>query len=314
MVAQGRHRFGLLAFSLLLMLHLAAAAIYLLNERQYLFLQQWRDGREASRTGRHAEAATALRAFATGYRKAIRPVLLRRDFPPEAQAWLALGRTERELGRYEPALAAFAKAAALGDAAAWRESHLVLWTLGDAERLERLAVSRLGSAILTGDSSTAGAGNPEAWQHLGAAYWWRGDRGRAVAAYERGLQELPRWLARQGRPARAADGGAVDEVLVLHLLAGSLAWLEGDARRGSLHCRRLAALQDRENPLDGLCLAAAAVANGTPALALEALELAPVAPGEQAALAAEIRRRSLPAAPASRSASPSPAPATRPPR
>lgn len=309
---RARRRFGLLAFALLLVLHALAGGVYLLNERQYAFLGLWRDGREASRAGRHAAAAVSLRAFAGGYRAAIRPVLLRRDFPGEAQAWLALGRTERELGSNEAALAAFSRAAALGDEAAWHESHLLLFALRDAARLEGQAIRRLGADVLRDGRSITGAGDPGAWQDLAASWWLRGELPRAVAAYEQGLVELPRWLIARGRPPRAADGGVVDEVLALRLLAGSLAWLGGDALKGEYHCSRLAAQQDREHPVDGLCRAAKAVARREWPLARQILEETPLAPGEQAALAAILSRRSDLDSPASQSGLPSPAPATRP--
>lgn len=300
MTRQARRRFARVALALLLLLHLGAAGLYLLNERQFAFLALWRDGRTAWRAGDAEEAAHLLRTFAEGYRQAARPWLMRRDFPAEAQAWAALGTVERQRGQAAAALEAFARAAALGDATAWRERHAVLWAAGQARALEQQAAPRLAS------------GDPDAWQDLASARWLRGDLRGAVAAYEEALQQLPRWLQSQGRPARAVDGGVVDEALTLDLLAGSLAWLSGETSTAQLHCARLARQQDRENPVDGLCRAAAAVMSGRADRVEEMLLATPLASGEQQWLAAEIRRRAHPGAPAPRSASPSPAPAARP--
>ena len=302
MPREARRRFARCALGGLLALHLGAFALYLLNESQFAFLGHWRDGREAWRDGHLAEAALKLRVFAEGYRAATRPVLLRRDFPSEAQAWAALGNAElarRELPR---AAAAFERAALLGQNSAWRERHAVLWTLGDAEALEAQGKRRLGS------------GNPEARQDLAAAAWLRGNGQAALLHYASALRELPAWLKQQHRPSMAADGGLVDEQLALYLLAGTAAWMLGDAVQGQHYCGLLAQAQDTEHPMDGLCRAAAALEAGRPTETLAVLAASSVAAGEQASFAAELQRRARRRAPAPQFVSPSPAPADRLPR
>jgi tetratricopeptide (TPR) repeat protein len=300
MTPRARRHFARTVLAGLLVLHLGAVALYLLNERQFSFLGLWREGRQDWREGRLDLAATKLRAFADGYREATRPFLMRRDFPRESQAWSALGMAERQRGRRRDALNAFLRARNLGDATAWRERRQLLWEAGDAAGLELQARERLAT------------GHPEAWQELADARRLRNDYPGAVDALESGLRALPAWLRQQRRPLRAADGGVVDEELSLELQAGTVAWLAGDALRGSLHCERLARGQDAENPADGLCRAAAALAAGQAAAAVNFLLTTPLAAGEQQSLAEEIRRRANPGAPVRQSASPSPAPAVHP--
>ncbi len=295
MAREARRRFARYIFGALLVLHLAAVALYLLNESQFGFLGHWRDGREAWRAGRLEVAAAELRLFAEGYRSASRPFLVRRDFPGEAQAWAALGNAELARRKWRAAAAAFHRAALLGQDSAWRERSAVLWQLKDADELAAQGSYRLAS------------GGPEARQDLAAAAWLRGDREAALANYVAGLQELPAWLERQHRPQRAADGGVVDEQLALYLLAGTAAWLSGDTDQGQRYCALLARAQDAENPMDGLCRAAAALAAGREHEALSILALSGVAPGEQAGFAAEIARRASRREPVPQSASPSPA-------
>lgn len=300
MGGKARRRFARVAFALLVILHVGAGGLYLLNERQYGFLELWRDGRSAWRAGRTDEAAGLLRSFAEGYREAVRPWLMRRDFPQESQAWAALGTVERQRNRRAEALEAFTRAATLGDATAWRERHALLWELGDAAALEAQARPRLAS------------GDPDSWQDLAAARWLRGDLSGTVDAYERALGLVPAWRKAHGLPQRTRDGGVVDEILSLDLLAGTVAWLGGDAARGAAHCSRLAREQDHENPLDGLCRAAEALASGRVESVEPILRDTPLAVGEQQWLAAEIRRRALPVVPDPQSVSPSRAPAGHP--
>ena len=291
-----RRRFAGFALAGLLALHLGACGLYLLNESQFAFLAHWRDGREAWRAGRLPVAATELRAFAQGYRDATQPFLMRRDFPTEAQAWSAVGNVSAARGELRGAVDAFLKAARLGQASAWRERHELLWTLRDATELEAQGKERLAD------------GNPEARQDLAAAAWLRGDGPTALREYRAALTALPRWLEQQQRPRQAADGGVVDEELALFLLAGTTAWLSSDRAKGEYYCRLLAAAQDAENPMDGLCRAAAALHRGEAALALDILAHTGVAGGEQASFAAALRQRANRAL-VPQSASPSPAPA-----
>gem|GEM_PF-682503 len=294
---EARRRFARCALAGLLALHLGACGLYLLNESQFAFLAHWRDGREAWRTGRLPLAAKELRVFALGYRDAIQPFLMRRDFPTEAQAWAAVGNVSAASGQRLAASDAFLKAARLGQASAWRERRELLWTLRDATELEAQGRERLTD------------GNPEARQDLAAAAWLRGDSRAALQEYTAALAELPLWLDQQHRPRQAADGGVVDEQLALYLLAGSTAWLSGEHAKGEQYCQLLAAAQDAENPMDGLCRAAAALHRGEAALALDILANTGVAGGEQASFAAELRQQASPA-PVPQSASPSPAPAS----
>ncbi|MEY4377636.1 MAG: hypothetical protein RJB26_2186 [Pseudomonadota bacterium] len=300
MSREARRRFAAAALCALLLLHLGAFAVYLLNESQFAFLEHWRDGREAWRAGKLDLAATELRRFANDYHKATRPFLVRRDFPAEAQAWAALGEAEQARGRPKMAADAFHRAALLGQASAWRERHVLLWTMGDAKELEAQGRHRIGDD------------NPEARQDLAAAALLRGDRKAALQQYQAALQELPRWLEHQHRPRRAADGGLVDEQLALYLLAGTTAWLAGDETLATRYCALLAAAQDTENPMDGLCRAAAAIHHDKPADALAILDNTAVASGEQASFAREIRQSASRRVPVPQSASPSPARAGRP--
>jgi len=294
---EARRRFAALALVGLLALHLGAFGVYLLNESQFAFLAHWRDGREAWRAGHLPVAAVELRAFAQGYREATRPFLIRRDFPTEAQAWAAVGNVDAASGQLLAAVEAFLKAARLGQASAWRERHELLWTLRDATELEAQGRERLAD------------GNPEARQDLAAAAWLRGDGRAALQEYRTALAALPRWLDQQHRPQQAADGGVVDEQLVLYLLAGTTAWLSGDRANGERYCQLLAAAQDAENPTDGLCRAAAALDQNEPALALDILANTGIAGGEQTSFAAALRQQAS-RAPVPQSASPSPAPAS----
>jgi hypothetical protein len=294
---EARRRFAAFALAGLLALHLGALSVYLLNERQFAFLAHWRDGREAWRTGRLPVATVELRAFAQGYREATRPFLIRRDFPTEAQAWAAVGNVDAASGQGRAAADAFLKAARLGQTAAWRERHELLWTLRDAAGLVAQGRERLAD------------GNPEARQDLAAAAWLHGDGQAALREYTAALAALPRWLDQQHRPRQAADGGVVDEQLALYLLAGTTAWLSGDRANGERYCQLLAAAQDAENPTDGLCRAAAALDRNAPALALDILANTGVAGGEQTSFAAELRHQAS-RAPVPQSASPSPAPAS----
>lgn len=300
MSRQARRRFAAAALGALLALHLGAFGLYLLNESQFAFLEHWRDGREAWRAGKLDLAATELRRFATNYRKATLPFLVRRDFPAEAQAWAALGEAEQARGQLKSAAEAFHRSAQLGQASAWRERHALLWTLRDAKELEAQGRQRMGDD------------NPEARQDLAAAALLRGDRKTALKHYDEALQSLPRWLQHQHRPTRAADGGLVDEQLALYLLAGTTAWLAGDEALGTRYCALLAAAQDTENPMDGLCRAAAAIHQDKPADALAILDNTAVASGEQASFAREIRQSASRRVPVPQSASPSPARAGRP--
>ena len=274
-----RRRFARFTLAALLALHLAAFGLYLLNESQFAFLGHWREGREAWRAGRLPLATTELRAFAQGYRGATQPFLMRRDFPTEAQAWAAVGNVEAANGKRFAASAAFLKAARLGQASAWRERHELLWALRDATALEAQGRERLAE------------GNPEARQDLAAAAWLRGDSRAALQEYSAALAALPAWLDQEHRARQAADGGVVDEQLALYLLAGTTAWMSGDRAKGEHYCRLLAAAQDAENPMDGLCRAAAALHRGEAALALEILANTGVAGGEQASFAAELRQQ-----------------------
>ena len=297
MTRGARRRFAALALAGLLALHLGAFGVYLLNESQFALLAHWRDGREAWRTGHLPVAAVELRAFAQGYREATRPFLIRRDFPTEAQAWAAVGNVDAASGQLLAAVEAFLKAARLGQASAWRERHELLWTLRDATQLEAQGRERLAD------------GNPEARQDLAAAAWLRGDGRAALQEYRTALAALPRWLDQQHRPRQAADGGVVDEQLVLYLLAGTSAWLNGDSAQGQHYCQLLAAAQDAENPMDGLCRAATALHRGETALALDILAKTGVAGGEQTSFSAELKQQAS-RAPVLQSASPSPAPAS----
>jgi tetratricopeptide (TPR) repeat protein len=294
---EARRRFARFALAGLLALHIGAFGLYLLNESQFGFLAHWRDGREAWRTGRLPLAEEELRAFAIGYRDATQPFLMRRDFPTEAQAWSAVGNVAAARGELRNAVAAFLKAARLGQTSAWRERHELLWALRDANSLEAQGRERLTD------------GNPEARQDLAAAAWLRGDSRTALQEYTAALAELPLWLDRQHRPRQAADGGVVDEQLALYLLAGTTAWLSGEHAKGEQYCQLLAAAQDAENPMDGLCRAAAALHRGETALALDILANTGLAGGEQASFAAELRQQASPA-PVPQSVSPSPAPAS----
>jgi tetratricopeptide (TPR) repeat protein len=294
---EARRRFARFTLAGLLALHLAAFGLYLLNESQFAFLGHWRDGREAWRTGRLSLAVTELRVFAQGYRDATRPFLMRRDFPTEAQAWSAVGNVAAAHGELRGAVDAFHQAAQLGQTSAWRERHELLWTLRDATALEAQGRERLAD------------GNPEARQDLAAAAWLRGDSPSALREYSAALAALPRWLDQQQRPRQAADGGLVDEQLALYLLAGTTAWLSGDQAKGEHYCKLLAAAQDTENPMDGLCRAAAALHRGEATLALDILANTGVAGGEQTSFAAELRQQAN-RAPVPQSASPSPAPAS----
>lgn len=300
MTREARRRFAALALTGLLVLHLGAFWLYLLNESQFAFLAHWRDGREAWRAGRLETASAELQAFATGYRSASQPFLIRRDFPSEAQAWAALGNVEAALRHSRSAIEAYGNAARLGQTSAWRERHDLLWALRDATGLERQGRQRLAG------------GNPEAWEDLAAAAWLRGRPQQALEHYRAALAALPAWLDQQGRPRRAADGGLVDEQLALYLLAGVTGWLGGDPVAGQDYCQRLAKAQDPENPMDGLCRAAAALDRGANADVLEILGRTGVAAGEQTGFAAVLRERASRGEPVRQSASPSPAPADRP--
>jgi tetratricopeptide (TPR) repeat protein len=297
MTRAARRRFAGFVLAGLLVLHLGACGLYLLNESQFAFLAHWRDGRDAWRTGRLPLAAAELGAFAQGYRDATQPLLMRRDFPTEAQAWSAVGNVAAARGELRSAVDAFLKAARLGQASAWRERHELLWTLRDATELEAQGKERLAD------------GNPEARQDLAATAWLRGDGPTALQEYRAALAALPRWLTQQQRPRQAADGGVVDEELALFLLAGTTAWLSGDQANGEHYCRLLAAAQDAENPMDGLCRAAASLHRGEAALALDILADTGVAGGEQASFAAALKRQAN-RAPVRQSGSLSPAPAS----
>lgn len=300
MTREAHRRFARYTFGGLLLLHLAAFGVYLLNENQFGFLGHWREGREAWRAGQLEVAARELRTFTEGYRYASLPFLVRRDFPGEAQAWAALGRVEQARGELPAAVDAFGRAAQLGQEAAWRERHELLWKLQDASGLEAQGQQRLRS------------GSPEAWQDLAAAATLRGNTPAALAHYAAALQALPGWLDRQQRARSAADGGLVDEQLALYLLAGATAWLAGDNTQGRHYCGLLARAQDAENPMDGLCRAAAALERGDAAETLSVLAATGVAGAEQATFAAELRSRASRLAPIPQSASPSPARAVHP--
>lgn len=274
-----RRWFARSVLAALLLVHLGAFWAYGLYQQQFAFLAAWREGQDAFRHGQLEDAAARLREFADGYRRAIQPLLLRSDYPEESQAWAALGQVEQRRGQLRPAADAYARAGALGSAAAWRERQELLWQLGDARALQQQGEQRL---------ARGGGETLPAYQDLAAAAWCRGDAASAVRYWETALQQLPAWLRQQGRPARAADGGLTDEAMNLHLLAGTAAWLAGDVARGRHHCALLAAAQDPEARADGLCRAAAARAAGNTAAVAGILATTPLAGAAQAALAAAL--------------------------
>jgi hypothetical protein len=123
---------------------------------------------------------------------------------------------------------------------------------------------------------------------LGAAALATGDPHAAVAAYERALALLPRYLARHD-PA-AVGGLSSQEADLLNLLSVA-ARLAGDRARADAVCDGLAARQPRAAHLDRLCRAyqraAAGDAQGARA---ELTAYQPPAPEHEALAAALLAR------------------------
>ena len=132
MNARVRRRTVYLVLGALLVLHVAALALYLAYGAQTRHLQLFL-----------AAAARDYGRYLAGYRAVTTPFALRRDLPGAASGWFALGRVEAERGRVDAALAAFGNSMRLEPGRGRREYRDLLLETGRGAALAEFASGEL---------------------------------------------------------------------------------------------------------------------------------------------------------------------------
>jgi len=270
--ARVRRRTVYLVLGALLVLHVAALALYLAYGAQTRHLQLFLAAREEWRNGDLAAAARDYGRYLAGYRAVTTPFALRRDLPGAASGWFALGRVEAERGRVDAALAAFGNSMRLEPGRGRREYRDLLLETGRGAALADFASGELardpGSAV--------------AWWDLGAAQLATGEPLRAAAAYRNALARLPQLLAAHGvRDTAALSAEEAD----LRNLESAAWYLAGNASEGAAACARLQRRQAAGVRLDRLCAAFGRAAAGDPAgVAAELRDYRAPAPEHEALL------------------------------
>ena len=242
MTGRARRRSARLVLGALIVVHVAALALYLLHGAQSRQLHLFLAAREEWRSGELAAAARDFQRFVAGYRAATTPFVLLRDLPGEASGWFALGRVEVERGNVDAALAAFESSMRLEPGRGRREYRDLLLESGRGAALVRFASAELGRD----------AGSAVAWWDLGAGLLTTGEPLRAAAAYRNALARLPALLAAHG----ARDSAALSpEEADLRNLESAAWYLAGNAPEGAAACQRLQQRQAAGVRLDRLCAA-----------------------------------------------------------
>jgi len=276
--AAARRRIARWVLIALVLVHLAALAVYERYTGQLAEARLALDARDEWKAG-HLDAAAAIyRRYLEQYPAARWPLLLSRQLQPEASGWFALGRVEAERQRVDAALAAFARAGQLEPGLGRREARDLLFETGRYAELERRARAAL-------------AAEPQALPaifDLGAALYALGRPAEAALAYERGLSYVAAYVA-------ATDPGFAGKVSVpeaeLLNLASVAHLAAGEKLRARAACDGLTARMPAHSRLDRLCRAYLDADAGDLAASRAALTgLAPQRPEEEALVAALAAR------------------------
>ncbi len=273
-----RRRAFALVLAVLVLVHVAALAVYERYTRQLAEVQLALEARDQWSAG-HLDAAAAIYArYLSEYRDARWPVVLTRQLQSEASGWFALGRVEAERHQVDAALAAFGHAMELEPGLGRREYRDLLYESGRYAELERRA-----RALLAREPSSL-----PAIFDLGAALYAQGRPSEAALAYERGLSYVEAYV-------HATDPGfrgpvSMPEATLLNL--ASVAHLAaGEPLRAAAACDGLADRMPAHSRLDRLCRAYLEAAAGHREAGQAALAgLTPSTPEEQALIEALVRR------------------------
>jgi tetratricopeptide (TPR) repeat protein len=266
----------LTVLAVLVLVHLAALALYLLKQTQAGYLARVLDAREQWRDGNLETAAALYRDYAENFPRFSWPVVLFDDFPSRGRAWYALGRIEAERDRVDEALAAFRNAMAEEPGLGQREFRNLLLESARPGELAKDATTRLARD----------AADLAAWFDLGAARLAQNEPGAAEAAYAAALVHLPRWLRLHTRGGGAP--GLTAEEGDLRGLRAVAALRAGNADLARAECASLARRERPEERYDQLCAAYLLAADGDLKAARERLNGYVPSGAEHAALAKAI--------------------------